>query len=216
MTTNKEKQIIAFLDEAFPDAKCSLIFTNAYQCLIAVMLSAQATDKSVNEVTPELFGKYGDFAALSKAEQEDVESIIKSVGLYHAKAKNAIALSKAICQRHGGEMPLDFESLTKLPGVGVKTANVVLCEIAARPAIAVDTHVSRVSKRLGYAKADEEPIKIEKKLEGKFPRENWIRLHHQLIHFGREICHAKKPECGRCGLCGYCSYFKKTSSTKGR
>ena len=180
------------------------------------MLSAQTTDESVNRVTPALFARYSDAFAMAKADIKDVENIIHSIGLYHAKAKNLIALSIALVEKHNGEVPADKEQMRALSGVGVKTSNVVGAICFGIPAIAVDTHVARVSKRLGYAKESDEPEKIEVKLERRFPKEVHIRLHYQIILFGRTVCHAKKPECERCELCSRCLYFKKSSSIKGR
>lgn len=180
------------------------------------MLSAQTTDESVNRVTPALFSKYPDAFALAKANVKDVEEIIHSIGLYHAKAKNLIALSNALVDQYGGQVPGDKEKMRTLAGVGVKTSNVVGAICFGIPAIAVDTHVARVSRRLGYAKEDDEPEEIEAKLERRFPKQKHIRLHYQIILFGRNVCHAKKPECERCELTGRCHYFKKSSSIKGR
>lgn len=209
----KDKAVYAFLEENFPHAKCALNYRNEFECLIAVILSAQTTDKKVNSLTPILFEKYPTPEALKNADQRDVEEIIKPLGLFKNKAKNIVALSKVIQDEYSGRIPLDFETLISLPGVGIKTANVVLAELASRPAIAVDTHVARVAKRLRYAYESDEPPTIEKKLEKAFPRECWIKLHHRIIFFGREICHAKKPECDRCSLGKYCAYSKKARST---
>ena len=214
--TTKTEDFASFLAEEFPDAGCTLNFHNAYECVCAVLLSAQTNDMSVNKVTPALFSAYPNPASLSQAKQEDIEKIIASLGLYRNKAKNLIALGKACVEKHGGEVPLVFEDLVLLSGVGVKTANVSLMELSSRPAYAVDTHVARVSKRLGFAKEGDDPLIIEKKLEKKFPKEMWIDLHHRTIAFGRAICHAQKPECEKCRLHEHCAYFKKTSSTKGR
>ena len=208
--------LLDYLDELFPNPQSALHFSNPFECLCAVMLSAQTTDASVNKVTPNLFAKYPDAFAMSKASLEEVESAIHSIGLYHAKAKNLLGLSKALVERHDGIVPGDKEALRKLPGVGVKTANVVGALCFDIPAIAVDTHVARVSKRLGYAKDDDDPVTIEKKLEKIFPEERHIKLHHQIIHFGRTICHAMRPECEKCALTNRCRYFKKSSSTKGK
>ncbi|MBE6126776.1 MAG: endonuclease III [Erysipelotrichaceae bacterium] len=208
--------LLAYLDSLFPEPGCALIFHNPFECLCAVMLSAQTTDASVNKVTPALFAAYPDAFALAKADIHDVEKLIHSIGLYHAKAKNLIGLSKALVERHGGEVPRDKAKMRELPGVGVKTSNVVGAICFGIPAIAVDTHVARVSKRLGYAKEEDEPEKIEAKLERRFPRDSHIRLHYQIILFGREVCHAKNPECGRCELTALCRYFKKNSSSSGK
>ncbi len=212
----KESDVIAFMAKRFPDAKCALVFSNPYECVCAVMLSAQTTDKSVNLVTPKLFEAYPNPSSLAKANLEDVETIIKSLGLYKNKAKNLIAMAKVLVDEHGGEVPSRKEDLVSLPGVGVKTANVVGAECFGTAAIAVDTHVSRVASRLGYAKEGTDPVKIEGILEKRFPKESHIKLHHQLIWFGREICHARKPDCSSCELGCHCLYFKKASSKTGK
>ena len=212
----KESDVIAFMAKRFPDAKCALVFSNPYECVCAVMLSAQTTDKSVNLVTPKLFEAYPNPSSLANANLEDVEAIIKSLGLYKNKAKNLIAMAKVLVDEHGGEVPSRKEDLVSLPGVGVKTANVVGAECFGTAAIAVDTHVSRVAARLGYAKEGTDPVKIEGILEKRFPKESHIKLHHQLIWFGREICHARKPDCHSCELGSHCLYFKKASSKTGK
>ncbi len=208
----KTELIQSYLEELLPDAKCALVFSNPFECLCAVMLSAQTTDKSVNHVTPKLFLKFPDAFALSKADIKDVEAIIQSLGLYRNKARNLIGLSKALVERHNGVVPNDKKALTALPGVGVKTANVVLAECYGVPAIAVDTHLTRVSKRLGLAKDDDDPLEIEKKLERRFPKERWIKLHHQMIWFGRIQCKAISPLCTNCKLKGICRDFKKNAA----
>ena len=178
--TTYDAQFLAYLDELFPNPECALHFSNPFQCLCAVMLSAQTTDASVNKATPALFAAYPDALALSQANIEEVEDYIRSIGLYHAKAKNLVGIAKALVERHGGEVPSSKEALRQLPGVGVKTANVVGALCFGIPAIAVDTHVARVSKRLGYGKESDTPEEIEKKLERRFPKEIHIKLHQWL------------------------------------
>ncbi|MCR4562352.1 MAG: endonuclease III [Bacilli bacterium] len=215
--TNKEEIILSYLEEYYADAKCSLDYKNPFECLVAILLSAQTTDKSVNQVTPVLFSIFPTPEAMSIASIEEVENDIKAIGLYHNKAKNIIALSRRLVTDFAGKIPSDKEILTSLPGVGNKTAGVYLLEIEKVPAIPVDTHLRRVSYRLGYAKTkDMDPSLIEKKLEKAFPKEKWIYLHHALIHFGRNECHANNPDCTRCAFKGFCRYFKKNSSTKGK
>lgn len=216
MTMIDNQKLIDALDETYPDASCELVFSNSFECLIAVSLSAQTTDASVNKVTPALFASFPTPFDLAKAPQAEVEDIIHSLGLYRTKAKNIINLSKALAERFGGEVPNSKKELTTLPGVGIKTANVVLAECYRVPAIAVDTHVTRVSKRLGLAKETDSPEEIEKKLERRFPKEKWIRLHHQLIHHGRRICHAQSPACDICPLRDQCKEAKKRVSTIGK
>ena len=205
MMTNKEKIrcVLSFLDELYPESHCELIRGKDYEFLISVVLSAQATDKSVNLVTPVLFKKYDSLEKLSNASQSDIESIIKSVGLYKTKAKNINALCTELCKR-GGAIPNDEKFLLSLPGVGIKTKNVFLAEVYAVPHIAVDTHVSRVAKRLGFAKQNDEPAIIETKLEKIIEPERYIKTHHQFISFGRYFCKAKNPNCRACKISAFC------------
>lgn len=216
MTMIDNQRIIDALNETYPDASCELVFLNPFQCLIAVSLSAQTTDASVNRVTPALFSSFPSAFELANAPIEEVENIIHSLGLYRMKARNIVSLSKSLVERFNGEVPSNKKDLTSLSGVGNKTANVVLAECFGVPAIAVDTHVSRVSKRLNLAKEGDKPEDIEAKLERRFPKENWIRLHHQLIHHGRKICHAQSPECVICPLKDQCKEGKKRASTIGK
>lgn len=182
----------------FPEAHCELNFSTVYQLAVAVMLSAQTTDVSVNRVTGTLFERYPDAEAMSKAEQKDVEEIIKSIGLYRNKAANVISMSRKLQEEFSGVIPDDMDKLTSLPGIGRKSANVILSEGYKHPAIAVDTHVHRVSARLGLAKETDTPDQTEMKLRRKFPKENWSKLHHLMIFFGRYRCHSRNPECDDC------------------
>ena len=182
----------------FPEAHCELNFSTVYQLAVAVMLSAQTTDVSVNRVTGTLFERYPDAEAMSKAEQKDVEEIIKSIGLYRNKAANVISMSRKLQEEFSGVIPDDIYKLTSLPGIGRKSANVILSEGYKHPAIAVDTHVHRVSARLGLAKETDTPDQTEMKLRRKFPKENWSKLHHLMIFFGRYKCHSRNPECDDC------------------
>ena len=199
--------IIKKLNQLYPDAKCELIHHNDFELLIAVVLSAQTTDERVNSVTPSLFKKYPDAKSLSKAKNTDVEKIIKPIGLYHNKALNIIKLSEELCTRFDGNVPDNREQLQSLPGVGRKTANVILNNCFDYPAFAVDTHVSRVSKRLGIADVDDSVELIEEKLMNCYPKKNWGKLHHQFIFFGRYKCKAKKPECNNCPFTKICNYL---------
>lgn len=208
--------IASTLERLFPEAQTALHFHNPFECICAVMLSAQTTDEAVNRVTPRLFLVFPTPQAMAEAEIKDVEDIIKSIGLYHNKAANLVAMSKILVEKYDGSIPGNKEELVALPGVGIKTANVVGAECFHIPAIAVDTHVARVAKRLGYAKENDNPERVEAILEKRFPTDMHIRLHHRLIHFGRFICHARNPECHRCPFTEVCSYFKKTSSIKGK
>lgn len=198
MKRSSKEYIIENLDRLYPDAHCELNHKDSFELLIAVVLSAQTTDVSVNRVTPALFEKYPDAISLSEASEEDVMRLIHSIGLYKNKSRNIINLAKELVRRFDGEVPSKREELESLPGVGRKTANVVLSNCFDYPAFAVDTHVSRVSKRLMIARKDDDVLTIEKKLMKFFPRNCWSRLHHQFIFFGRYKCKAKNPECTDC------------------
>ena len=198
MKRSSKEYIIENLNRLYPDARCELNHKDSFELLIAVVLSAQTTDVSVNRVTPALFEKYPDAISLSEASEEDVMRLIHSIGLYKNKSRNIINLAKELVKRFDGEVPSKREELESLPGVGRKTANVVLSNCFDYPAFAVDTHVSRVSKRLMIARKDDDVLTIEKKLMKFFPRNCWSRLHHQFIFFGRYKCKAKNPECTDC------------------
>ncbi len=214
MKTSKSSFVSSSLQSHYPNAKCSLIFSSPYECLVAVLLSAQCTDRKVNEVTPALFSKYPDIASLSAADASDIEKIIHSLGLYKNKAKNLQNLALSLAKNHKGEIPCDYDSLISLPGVGNKTARVVLMEAFGKPSFPVDTHVARVSCRLGLVPAGKPPEEVEKRLENIFDEGEQSKLHHCFIEFGRDICHAAKPECERCFLVGQCTYHLKKSSFK--
>jgi len=190
--------------ERYPDAHCALDFRNAYELLCATILSAQCTDKRVNMVTPALFARYPDAAALAEANPEELEEIIRSTGFYRSKAKSLIGMAQALVARHGGQVPEDMDSLVVLPGVGRKTANVVLGDaFAKQEGIVVDTHVTRLSNRLGLTKHDD-AVKIEQALLPLFPREQWTKISHLLIDHGRQVCDARKPRCADCILADVC------------
>lgn len=192
------------LARAYPDARCALDHRDAFELLVATILSAQCTDKRVNMVTPVLFAKYPDARALAAAKQEDVEEIIRSTGFFRNKAQNIIAMAGALVDRHGGAVPCDMDALTALPGVGRKTANVVLGNAFGRnEGIVVDTHVSRLSQRLGLTR-ETDPVKIESALIPLFDRERWTMLSHLLIEHGRQVCDARKPRCGDCPIAALC------------
>lgn len=197
-------EIFDILNELFPDAHCELDHRNSYEMTVAVVLSAQTTDVKVNAVTGKLFEKYPDVQTLAKADVDDVIDIIKTLGLYKNKAQNIIRLSKEIIERFGGEIPDSMEELTSLSGVGRKSANVILSECFNVPAIAVDTHVERVSKRLNLALKDDSVMEVEMKLQKAFKKEQWSRLHHLLIFFGRYKCKAVKPLCEDCPFADFC------------
>ena len=200
----KSNYIIRELAKLYPDAKCELEHKNNFELLVAVALSAQTTDQRVNSVTPILFSKYPDAFSLAKADLKTVEKIIKPIGLYHNKAINIIKLSKHLVDKHDGQVPDDRKMLEDLPGVGRKTANVILNNCFDYPAFAVDTHVSRVSKRLAIADQDDDVMQVEEKLMNFFEKKYWGKLHHQFIFFGRYKCKAVKPECVDCPLKKYC------------
>lgn len=185
------------LDKMYPKARCELNYSKDYELLIATVLSAQCTDKRVNEVTKILFNKY-DLDKLSKANIKDIESIIRPCGSQSKKSKYIIEIAKSLIENHNGIVPNDRDYLENLPGVGRKTTNVVLSNLYDIPAIAVDTHVSRVSKRLKLAKNNDDVLTIEHKLMKKIPKDKWSKSHHQLVLFGRYICRAKNPLCNEC------------------
>ena len=204
-------EILDRLEIMHPEAACALDFDTRFQLLSAVLLSAQTTDVSVNKVTPVLFAKYPTAEAMAEADPLDVQEIIKTIGLYKNKSRNIVALSKMLVSEYGGEVPGSFDDLVRLPGVGRKTANVVLAEGFGQARIAVDTHVFRVSNRIGLTCA-KDPEGVEKKLMERLPEEQWARAHHLLIFHGRKLCHARKPDCGSCLLAGLCLYEKNGGS----
>ncbi len=196
--------ILAHLKNAYPDAHCELDFSNPLQLVCATILSAQCTDVRVNMVTPTLFAQYPDAQALAAARQEDVEEIIRSTGFFRNKAKSLIGMAQAVVAEQGGDIPASMDALVKLPGVGRKTANVVLGNaFAINEGVVVDTHVARVSGRLGLT-AHTDPVKIEQDLMRLAPREEWTLLSHLLIFHGRRICIARKPRCRECVLAPLC------------
>ena len=200
----KNKDIVEYLEKIIPNPKCELEYSKDYELLIATMLSAQTTDKRVNMVTRILFKKYPSLVDLKDASLEDLKDIIRPIGTFNKKALNIKTISKELIEKCNGIVPNDRKILESLDGVGRKTANVVLSNIYNVPCIAVDTHVSRVSKRLGIAKKDDDVRTIEEKLTKRFKTYNMCRLHHQLLLFGRYYCKAVKPECNNCGLKKYC------------
>ena len=202
------KNILEYFDKLFPNPKCELDYNKDYELLIATVLSAQTTDKRVNKVTSVLFKKYPELLSLSKADVIDIENIIREIGTYKRKSVYVIEIAKRLVDDGYDYVPNDRKYVESLPGVGHKTANVFLSNIYNEPAIAVDTHVSRVSKRLGIAKNDDDVLKIEKKLEKKLPKKRWSKTHHQLVLFGRYYCTAINPKCDNCEIKEYCKYKK--------
>ncbi|MQA93851.1 MAG: endonuclease III [Streptosporangiales bacterium] len=194
------------LAETYPDAHCELDFENPFQLLVATVLSAQTTDKRVNMTTPALFAKYPSPADLAAANPEDVEEILKPTGFFRAKTKSVMGLSTALCEQFDCEVPNTLDELVKLPGVGRKTANVVLGNAFDVPGLTVDTHFKRLVNRFRWVH-EEDPVKIEHEVAELFPPKDWTILSHRLIWHGRRICHARKPACGACPLAAMCPAF---------
>ena len=200
----RAEKIYDLLREEYPDAHCELDFRNPFELAVATILSAQTTDVRVNETTPELFDRYPDAEALANARQEDVEEIIRSTGFFRNKAKNIIGFARGLMADHDGEVPRDLDALTDLPGVGRKTANVILGNaFDINEGVVVDTHVKRLSKRLGLTE-ETTPVKVERDLIELFPRERWTMLSHLLIWHGRRVCDARKPLCQECVVSHLC------------
>ncbi|MDF2524133.1 MAG: nth [Clostridiales bacterium] len=206
-TVNVE-EILSILSSNYPDAHCELTYRTPFQLLVATMLSAQSTDKTVNRITDKLFLKYPSLKDFLKLPQEALEKEIKEIGIYRNKAKNILAMCNELETRFEGEVPSDMEALVSLPGVGRKTANVVLSNAFGIPALAVDTHVFRVSNRLGLAESDKGE-ETEEQLMNCIPRERWSNAHHWLIWHGRRICEARKPKCIDCPLTPFCRYYNR-------
>lgn len=202
---NAEK-ILEELARLYPDARPALKYKSPYELLVAVILSAQCTDERVNKVTDELFKEHATPAAMLTLSQEELEKYIFSCGFYHNKAAHILSASADIINKFGGEVPRDFEELKSLAGVGQKTANVVWSVAFGGDAIAVDTHVFRVSNRLGLACAGT-PLKVEEDLKKAIPKGDWSKAHHWLIYHGRRVCHSQRPDCENCTLKGYCKFF---------
>ncbi|WP_165055631.1 MULTISPECIES: endonuclease III [unclassified Adlercreutzia] len=202
MTAKRERaaSIERALFDHYGEGACSLDYLTPFQLTVAVVLSAQCTDAAVNKVTPALFARYPTPAAMAGANVADVEEIIHSLGFFRSKAKNLVALAQTLLTTFGGEVPNDVDALQKLPGVGRKTANVVMCEAFRNPqGIAVDTHVFRIAHRLGFAtRNDDTPAKTEAKLLKIYPQPDWLYINHQWVHFGREFCRARNPRCADC------------------
>ncbi len=198
-------KVIETLEYMHPEAACALEHRDPFELVVAVALSAQTTDVSVNKATPALFAKYPTAEALAAADREDVIELIRTIGLYRNKSSNIIKLARKLTEEFDGKVPCDYDSLISLPGVGRKTANVVLAEGFGVPRIAVDTHVFRVANRIGLT--DEKDVTAtEEELMRRIPENLWIRTHHLLIFHGRKCCHARKPDCKNCGLSGICLY----------
>ncbi|MBD7910333.1 endonuclease III [Clostridium cibarium] len=206
----KTKKILEILKETYPDAKCELNYETPFQLLVATILSAQTTDKKVNEVTKTLFGDYPDLEAFLKIESDELEERIRQIGLYRSKTKNLIMMFHQLKENFNGEVPKTMEGITSLAGAGRKTANVVLSNAFGVPSIAVDTHVFRVSNRLGLADSDN-VLEVEKQLQKELPKKEWSLAHHLLIFHGRRCCIARKPKCEICSLTEQCQYYREIS-----
>ncbi len=203
-TADEARAVYKRLSALHPDAHCELVHEDPFQLVCATVLSAQSTDVAVNKITPALFARYPNAPALAAARQEDVEALINRIGMYRQKAKNLIGLAKGLVEKHGGEVPRSLDALVALPGVGRKTANVVLgVAFGAPEGVVVDTHVQRISQRLKWTKNDT-PEKIEKDLAALLPRREWAQASHVLIFHGRRICFAQKPSCATCGVHDAC------------
>lgn len=208
--SEKAKLIKEYFDELLPNTKCELNYTTDYSFLIAVMLSAQTTDKKVNKVTEILFNKYKNLESLKNAKYEDIYEIIKPLGLAKNKTKNVIEIAKELDEKFNGKVPINKVELMSLPGVGNKTANVVHIELFKIPEFPVDTHVERVSKRLSLCNENDSVTKVEETLKKIFLEKDYIKLHHQFIHFGRYFCKAKNPICENCKLASICKKASKS------
>lgn len=209
----RARKINGILGEVFPDAKCELDFKNPLELLVATVLSAQCTDKRVNMVTPALFKKYPTAQKLAGAPRAVLEELIKSTGFYRNKAASIHGLAVALLEKHGGKVPNEIDTLVQLPGVGRKTANVVLSNAFDIPGITVDTHVGRIARRLGFT-TNTDPVKVEFDLMEIFEPKDWKLLNHRLIFFGRRICHSRKPACGACPLAKLCPSFGEGPTDK--
>jgi len=202
----RARRINRELAELYPNVHTELNFSSPLELLVATILSAQTTDKRVNLVTPVLFARYKTAADYAAADREDMEKIIQSTGFYRAKTANLIALGQALCDRYHGEVPRKLKDLVTLPGVGRKTANVVLGNAFGVPGITVDTHFARLAGRFGWT-TQTDPVKIESEVAALFPRSEWTMLSHRLIWHGRRVCHARRPACGACGVAHWCPSF---------
>jgi endonuclease-3 len=202
----RARKVDRVLGETYPDARCELDFGSPFQLLVATVLSAQTTDKRVNTVTPALFAAYPDARALAAADREDLERLIQPTGFFRAKTDSLLRLSHALVERYAGEVPGRLDDLVTLPGVGRKTANVVLGDAFGVPGITVDTHVGRLSRRLGWTD-ETDPVKAEHEIGALFPRRSWTLLSHRLIWHGRRVCHARNPACGACTVARWCPAF---------
>jgi len=214
-TAERAVRILDVLEETHPEARCALTHRNAFELAVATILSAQCTDERVNQVTPRLFERYGDAQRLAAAPLADVEEIIRSTGFFRAKTRSITGFARGLVERHGGEVPRTMDALVPLPGVGRKTANVVLGHaFDVNEGIAVDTHVLRVTNRLGLAAGDD-PVEVERRLMALIPRERWTRTTDLLIFHGRKVCDARRPACGECPLFALCAWESRQAWASG-
>ena len=202
----RAKAIYRLLSKSYPNVKCELDYSNAFELLVATVLSAQCTDKRVNQTTPALFKKYKTVKKMASADRKDIERLIKSTGFFRAKAKNIKGLSEKILTEFDGKVPNNLEDLITLPGVGRKTANVLLGHAFGIPGITVDTHFGRLSRRFGWSK-ENNPVKVEFEVAGLIPEKEWTNLSQRMIWHGRRVCHSRKPACGVCSLAKLCPSF---------
>ena len=214
-TAERAARVLDVLEQAHPEARCALEYRNAFELAVATILSAQCTDERVNQVTPRLFERYGDAQRLAAAPLADVEEIVRSTGFFRAKARSITGFARGLVERHGGEVPRTMNALVPLPGVGRKTANVVLGHaFGVNEGVAVDTHVLRVTNRLGLAEGDD-PLEVERQLMALVPRERWTRTTDLLIFHGRKVCDARRPACGVCPLFALCAWESRQAWASG-
>ena len=215
VTPERARRILDILEKAHPEARCALDYRSPFQLAVATILSAQCTDERVNQVTPRLFERYPDARTLAAAPLPDVEEIVRSTGFFRAKARSITGFARGLVERHGGEVPRAMDALVPLPGVGRKTANVVLGHaFEVNEGIAVDTHVLRVTNRLGLAQGDD-PLEVERQLMALLPRERWTRTTDLLIFHGRKVCDARRPACGVCPLFAECAWESRQAWASG-
>lgn len=203
---SQHRAIFDTLKKTYPDAHCELDFETPLQLVVATILSAQCTDRRVNLVTPALFARYPDAEAFAAADRSELESLIVSTGFFRSKAASITGMAQALCAEHAGQVPDTLEDLVRLPGVGRKTANVILGNAFGVPGITVDTHFGRLARRLGWT-TESDPVKVERAIQAMFPPKDWTMLSHVLVWHGRRCCHARKPACGACPVAKHCPAF---------
>jgi endonuclease III len=202
----RARRTVRELGAAYPDAHCELDFTNPLELAVATVLSAQCTDRRVNQVTPVLFARYRSAADYAQADRAELEELVRTTGFFRNKAASLQGLGAALVERHGGQVPGRLEDLVQLPGIGRKTANVVLGDAFGVPGITVDTHVGRLSRRFGWTREDD-PVKVEHEIGALLPKQDWTIASHRLIFHGRRVCHARRPACGACPVAALCPSF---------